>query len=255
MPTTKGGRETGADPSAARPASSVEHLLRGASFTSIYKDWLRTRQERLDEWLRSLPALRPTNVLLLNATKGPQLYPSIVDFFVSLQRVQPNVRVTSVSYFEDEIFELARGVAKKGLEVVPVGEMTSWSLAELNRFDVVLAVGPSEAFAKLVWTLRRRPKLVCLDLAFYHQLIETSSGAFLREERVVRPIDFFRNPVVCYSCQPEIKIHSDLSRSGFLGGDERSPSWQRWLHRAARRWHFRWFDYIPLGFGYQTYYA
>jgi hypothetical protein len=223
-------------------------------FTSIYADWLRTRQERLEGWFRSLPALLPTNVLLLNATKGQQLYPSVVDFFAALQRVQPNVRVTSVSYF-DEIFDLARGAAEKGLEVVPVSEMTSWSLARLNRFDVVLAVGPSEAFATLIRTRGLRPRLVCLDLAFYHQLIEASGGAFLREERVVPPLGLFRNPVVCYSCQPELKVHSDLARAGFLRGDEKnSPEW-RWVHRAARRWRFRWFDYIPLGFGYQTYYA
>src|SRR6185437_14470372 len=121
MPRPDRGRGAGPDPSAARPESSIHPLLRGVKFTSIYADWLRTRGERLEGWFRSLPALRPTNVLLLNATKGQQLYPSVVDFFVSLQRVRPNVRVTSVSYF-DEIFDLARGVAEKGLEVVPVSE-------------------------------------------------------------------------------------------------------------------------------------
>ena len=232
---TPSGKGSSAGGSAPGPADA---WLSQATFTPLYDAWLPEREKQLRERLRSLPVPGPRNVLLLNATKGPQLYPSIIDFFVLLQAVHPTVRATSASHFA-EIFDLERGARKKGLHVVPVDEASRWGPAELDRFDVVLAVGPSQALARMMTMRPLRPRLVCLDLAFYHQLIEASGGVF-REGRGVAlpPLSEQHNRVVCYSCQPEQKIVRDLERAGFASG----------------LFTWRWFDYIPLGLTYGRYY-
>jgi glycosyltransferase involved in cell wall biosynthesis len=139
----------------------------------------------------------------------------------------------SSSYFA-EIDELEAAVARKDMSTIPMAEVP----AAVDRFDVVIGVGPSDAFIELGARPGLRAKLVLLDLAFYHQLIDSSAGAFLergyKSERW-RPVD---RSIVAYSCQPESKVERDL---GLI-----FPS-------PHVRWH--WFNYIPLGFRYRTYYT
>jgi hypothetical protein len=218
---------------------TVDTLIAQARFTPAHADWLPLREQRLEASFRSEAISQKRSVLLLNATKGLQLYPSVVDFFALLQQTQATVEVTSASYFDHEIHELGEGVRRKGLRVVPVAEVMSWTVAELNRFDVVLAIGPSEALAKLMTTPGLESRLVCLDLGFYHQLIESSQGAFLTGKRVLSDrVSSRGNATLCYSCQPESKVAADLQRAGF----------------ARDAFTFRWFNYIPIGFAYGTYY-
>ena len=218
---------------------TVDTLLAQTRFTPAHADWLPIREQRLAASFRSQAIPQKRRVLLLNATKGLQLYPSVVDFFALLQRTHATVEVTSASYFDREIDELGEGVRRKGLRVVPVADVMSWTVAELNRFDVVLAIGPSEALAKLMTTRGLESRLVCLDLGFYHQLIESSQGAFLTGERVLADHASSRgNAALCYSCQPQSKVADDLQRAGF----------------ARDAFTFRWFNYIPIGFAYGTYY-
>jgi hypothetical protein len=223
---------------------TIDALLAEATFTPLHTDWLAARQQRLSARFLALTVDRERKVLLLNATMGLPLYPSIVDFFALLQKTHPRIRVTSASYFS-RIFELSAGVAKKGLEVVPVEELDAWGAPEFNRFDVVIAIGPSQALARLMALSGLRARLVCLDLAFYHQLIESSGGAFLHEKAEIgrrerrddrAPVP--GNRVAGYSCQPERKIDRDLLRAGF----------------PYRAFTWRWFDYIPIGFAYTRYY-
>jgi glycosyltransferase involved in cell wall biosynthesis len=215
---------------------SAESLVQKANFTPIYADWLRRRDLELVERLRSVRLERDTRVLLLNATLGLQLYPSITDFFALLQRAQPRLRTTSVSYF-DEIHELAPKVAAKGLPVMSVAELFKLEQSELSRFDVVLAIGPSEALFGLMSQPSLRSKLVLLDLGFYHQLLDYTERAFLTpgyvdERRLLR-----RQNLVCYSCQPAKKVKGELS--SFMD-----------LSRLS----FAWFNYIPIGFRYADYF-
>jgi hypothetical protein len=218
---------------------TVDALIAQARFTPAHADWLPIREQRLAASFGSQAISQKKRVLLLNATKGLQLYPSIVDFFALLQRTYTTVEVTSASYFDHEIYQFGEGVRRKGLRVVPVADVMSWTVAELNRFDVVLAIGPSEALAKLMTTRGLESRLVCLDLGFYHQLIESSQGAFLTGERVLSDRASTRgNATLCYSCQPQSKVADDLRRAGF----------------ARDAFTFRWFNYIPIGFAYGTYY-
>jgi len=212
----------------------LQALLAETAFTPLHTDWLATRERELSQRLAELALGRRLNVLLLNATKGIQLFPSIVDFFVTLRRLKPGVRVVSSSYFED-IHELSRGVRDKGLTVVPISDVTGWTVDVLNRFDLVLAVGPSYALMHLMETKDLRARLVMLDLAFYHQLIEATRGGFLSGEENPRRAAQ-RNPVITYSCQPEAKVRRDL-RGLF----------------ELERFDFRWFNYIPVGFRYARY--
>jgi hypothetical protein len=214
---------------------SIEGWLSAATFTPIHDAWLPEREAQLTRRLAALPVRRPRRVMLLNATLGRQLYPSVVDFFATLQRVHPSLRATSASHFP-EISELEEGVAAKGLTVVPMSEVALWSEADFNRFDVVIAVGASQTLARLMAIQGLRARLVCLDLAFYHQLLQVTGGAFYRRENVALvPRATQKHMVVCYSCQPRQKITVDLSSAGF----------------AVRRFAWRWFDYIPLGFSHR----
>ena len=215
---------------------SIDTMLARATFTSIYREWLPVREARLAERLRTSRVRGPRNVLLINATLGLTFYPSIVDFFATLRGVRPEIRVTSSSYF-DEIHELARDVPRRGLSVAPISAVDSWSADELARFDLVLAVGPSDALARLMTMDGLRPRLVLLDLGFYHQPIAATQGGFLRMHGgQVLPLR--EGPAIaCYCCQPEEKIKKDLAP-----------------YLPLRRARWTWLPYIPLGLGHREYY-
>ena len=171
----------------------------------------------------------------MNATLGRQLYPSIVDFFLLVRREHPSLRFTSTSYFP-EIHELETGVAAKGLPVVPMSEMARWSVADFNRFDVVMTVGASQTLARLMELPGLSARLVCLDLGFYHQLLAMDEGVFTRPDADRDPPARARNAVLGYSCQPRRKVAQDLTRAGF----------------DARRFQWRWSDYLPVGLTYRN---
>jgi hypothetical protein len=217
--------------------------LAEANFASIYRDWLEARERELSSRFERLrPGLR-RNILLVNATKGLQFYPSIVDFFAAVQQVRDAYRATSASYFD--VREFQQGVAAKGLQVASIADVQSWGAKEINRFDVVLFVGPSQVMARIMALRDLTAKLVLLDLGFYHQLIDTNPDAFLKRDNVTW--DELRrrtaalcerspqlNPVVVYSCQPEDKIATDLAAGGC----------------ALPLVEWRWINYIPIGFSY-----
>jgi glycosyltransferase involved in cell wall biosynthesis len=220
-------------------------MLGSATFSSIHEDWLSERERQLAGRFQRVRMRRERSILVVNATKGLQFYPSIVDFFALLQRVRPGVSATGASYFA--VREFQEGVGAKGLAVATIAEVMAWSAAQLNRFDVVLFVGPSEAMARIIALPDVTVKLVLLDLGFYHQLIEINPDAFLKRENVtwrrlrwhtarLRKRSSQVNPVVAYSCQPEDKIALDLANGGC----------------ALRRVEWRWFNYIPIGFTYCT---
>ena len=222
---------------------AVDALLARSKYTPIYGGWLAERQRVLSDKLAGLP-LRPAKVLLINATLGLTLYPSIADFFVELRRVRPDIEVTSASYF-DEIHELSKDVARRGLPIARVTDVGAWSKADLDRYDLIVAVGPSELLARLMALEGLRPKLVLLDLAFYHQMMQ-SQPRFLAPQ--VEPngkagdwpsegMERQREPVTVYSCQPYEKLAADLGRFFPLS-----------------RFSVQRFNYIPLGFGRREYY-
>lgn len=233
------------------PDPAVAALLSQVRLTPIYGSWLAERDRQLSARLSSL-ALRPARILLVNATLGLTLYPSIVDFFLALRRERPAIHVTSTSYFE-EIFQLSEEVARRGLPIARVTEVMSWSKDQIDRYDLVIAIGPSEILARLMSLEGLRSKLVLLDLAFYHQLIASQPaflarhpGAFLAQpfqqpvQATAWPTDGLErrgNAIPLYTCQPFEKVKSDSApffpMSRFL------------LHR---------FNYIPLGFGRREYY-
>jgi glycosyltransferase involved in cell wall biosynthesis len=218
-------------------APAVQDLLSQATFTPIYQDWLPVRDAELAARLRPFAPAKQQNILLLNATLGLQLYPSIVDFFVILQKVQPKVHVISASYF-DHIHEFGPAISRRGLRVVPISVIESRTVDQLNQFDLILAIGPSTILGQLMSMPGLKTRLVCLDLAFYHELIHTSQDAFLRGAYVNERKSEQKNPVVCYSCQSQHKFTADVHRIFNLD----AFSWQ-------------WFNYIPVGFTYGTYYS
>jgi hypothetical protein len=221
--------------------SAAATLLTQASFTPIYQEWLEVRERRLQARFAGLQVGSRKNILLVNATKGLQFFASIVDFVALLQRTQDKIRATSASYFPD-IFQFQQGVADKGLQVVSVAEVTTWGAAEVNRFDAVIFLGPSDVMVRLMALDGVTAKLVLLDLGFYHQLLEAYPGWYpgagvVEDIQIIRNLASQRNGVVAYSCQPERKIRRDLV--GVC-----APHLLVW----------RWFDYIPIGFTYRTYY-
>ncbi|MGH7435282.1 MAG: glycosyltransferase [Polyangiaceae bacterium] len=231
------------DPRSPSADPEVQRLLSQARLTPIHGEWLAERERGLGERLSSL-ALRPANVLLVNATLGQTFYPAVVDFFLALRRHCPGIVVKGASYF-DEIHELSEDVSRRGLPVARVAEVLSWSTAELDRFDLILAIGPSEALALLMAREGLRSKLVLLDLGFYHQLI-ASQPRFIAPlpDRPVKAstwptggLERRRDPIPAYTCQPFVKIESDL--------DVFFPRSKLALRR---------FTYIPLGFGRREYY-
>lgn len=219
------------------PEPNIPALIAGTKFTSIYADWLPEREVGLAARLAAAAPKAATHVLLLNATKGRQFYSSVVDFFVAAKAANPTLKVTSASYFA-EIHEFSGVVAGKGLPLRTIPSVESATLDDLNRFDLILAIGPSDAFLHLVDRPGLRAKLIVLDLAFYHQMFDSRPNQegepFRRLGGAGNPE---KNPFICYSCQPERKVKSDL---GYVF-DTPTIEW-------------RWFNYIPLGFRYTRYY-
>lgn len=221
---------------AAEPVDATVHsLLSQANITPLYQDWLVEREQRFTAQFQCM-SVRACNVLLVNATMGLQYYPSIADYFALLHEVHPEIRVTGVSYFE-HIYQFQDGVARKGLPVLPTAEVSGWGVEEFNRFDVVLLVGPSDVMAHLMAMERLTARLVLLDLAFYHQLIDQHSRKFFKNETLTVDKSIQVNKVVVYSCQPASKARKDI---GVL------------CSLALLEWN--WFNYIPIGFSYARYY-
>lgn len=216
---------------------TIPALIAGAKFTSIYADWLPERELALAARLSAASTKAATHILLLNATKGRQLYSSVVDFFVAAKAANPNLQVTSASYFAD-IYEFSGVVAGKGFPLRTVASLESAPVADLNRYDVILAIGPSDAFLHLVDRPGLRARLIVLDLAFYHQMFDSRPN---QEGEPFRRLTGRGNPeknrFICYSCQPQRKVQSDLAYV---------------FDTPAVEW--RWFNYIPLGFRYSKYY-
>jgi hypothetical protein len=219
---------------------AVQALLTQATFSSIYREWLAVRERQLAAYFESLKT-GPKNILLVNATKGQQFYLSIVDFFVLLQRIHAGIRVTAASYF-DGIFEFHAGVAAKGLQTVSIADAMAWGAAEINRFDAVILIGPSEVMARIMTLNGVTATLVLFDLGFYHQVLESRPGWYPNADPrkvVTRIYDTPSqiNRVTVYSCQPEEKV---------------TPNLDGLFERRLLDW--RWFNYIPIGFTYRTYY-
>ncbi|HOX44042.1 MAG TPA: glycosyltransferase [Myxococcota bacterium] len=219
------------------PSGRKEQFLTriaGLRLPGVHRDWLPRRRAARDEQLAALCFPAGRRLLLVNAIKGQQFYPSITDFFGALQRLQPGLRVTCASYFD--IHEFHQGVVAKGLEDLPVDELLTWDAARLNVFDRILFVGPSQAMAHAMSVEGLRSALVCLDLAFFHQLLELDSRA-LSHRVSLWPELRFHNSIALRSCQPEAKILSDI--------EHYFP--RQFLER-------RWFNYIPIGFDYASFY-
>ena len=224
-----------------RPATSLdpatEALVSQTTFAPIYQEWLAVREQQLLAAFQNLETGRKKEILLVNAMQGLPFYASMVDFFALLQRTHPGIRVTSASYFEN-IFEFHQGVAAKGVPVASVADVMTWSTAEINRFDVIILIGPSDVMAKLMALEGLTAKLILLDLGFYHQLIESYQGWSPGSLQEIFPGKSSQmNGVVCYSCQPESKVTQDF------------PSLF-----SFRLLEWRHFNYIPIGFTYCTYY-
>lgn len=199
--------------------------------TPIYRDSLPARRAALADRLREFsPSVK--SVLLVNATMGLALYPSIVDFFVVLREVHPSVTVVSTSYFF-EVHELGRGVIGKGLRSLDAERVSRWEPARFGAFDLILALGPSELLFRLMAFEELRSKLVLLDLGHYHQLIAATGGRFLSRSYTNEQRGLQRQRLTLYSCQPESKLTEDLSRC-----------------LRFELLDLRWFDYIPAGLTY-----
>jgi hypothetical protein len=194
-------------------------------FTPLHDAWLPKRERALIERLRTLPRA-PLRVLLLNATKGRQFHPSITDFFKIWSHVCPGVEVTSASYFP-EIHELHEAVVAKGMRTIAPGA----AVDGIDSYDVVLAIGTSDALTHLIGRPGLRAKLVLLDLAFRHQDIEATGGRVFDNRYRGPAHDQGVNAVVCYSCQPESKVRVEHVQ----------------LH-PQRLFTYRWFEYIPIGY-------
>jgi hypothetical protein len=220
----------------------VESLLGGTRFSPLHHDWLRERERLLVERWAPRRGKARARVLLLNATLGLRFYPSIVDFFVTIQRACPEIRATSVSYFP-EIRELAEAPGRRGLHVADVPWVLGCSADQLREFDLVIAIGPSEAFARLMTLADLRPKLVLLDLGFYHQMM-ASQPSFLTTRTASADgagwsfgRSLQRNRAAAYTCQPVDKLRADLD--GYF---------------SIYRFEYKTLPYIPIGFGRNEYY-
>lgn len=218
-----------------RNESDLPDAVHQATFDPIYLDWLGIRERRLKARFEDLETASKTNILLVNATLGLPLYPSIVDFFALLAQTHEGIRVTGASYFG--MHEFHQAVAAKGLDVASIADVMTWGAADINGFDVVIFVGPSDAMARLMALPGVTAKLVLLDLGFYHQLLESYPVAFLKGAEVIDDKSSQMNRVVGYSCQPEDKVTKDLAGVCSLGLLE-----------------WRWLNYIPIGFSYCKYY-
>lgn len=210
-------------------------LLAPATLTPLHDAWLVEREKRITARFERLQT-GPRKILLINATLGLQLYPSITDYFAQLQRIRPAIQVSCATYFA-QIEEFSVHVVRKGLHVIPIAEVMTWGVEAYNRFDVVLLIGPSDILARLMTLEGLTARLVLLDLAFYHQLLDQHEERFRKNQCLVSDMAAQRNRIVCYSCQPSVKARKDL---GVL------------CSLPLIEWH--WFNYIPIGFAYSPYY-
>ena len=172
-----------------------------------------------------------TRVLLVNATKGPALYQSMVDFVLLWRSIDPQLHVTSASYFDD-IQELGRGVRERGLPILSIENLSRCTLRQLNLLDLIICIGPSELFAQLSTMEGLTARLVLLDLAFYHRLQARADGRALEHVQLASGVPA-HNPITAYSTQAAVKIIPDLGRMG--------------IPTPAQRWTWRWLPYLPLG--------
>ena len=220
----------------ARLSPELRTLLAETAFRPAHAEWLDARARDLAARLEALAVAKPAHVLLVNATKGLQYYTSVIDFFAELQRRHPTIRCASASYFPD-VREYHEDVVTKGIATVPMADLMTWDAAAVNRYDVVVFVGASDALARFMALSGVRTKLVLLHLAFYHQLLDAHPDAFLAGEQVA-DLDSQVNEVLAYSCEPLGKVGKDLAGT---------------CSHALMRW--RWFDYIPIGFTYREYFV
>ncbi len=174
---------------------------------------------------------RRMRVLLVNATKGAALYQSLIDFIVLWQSVEPQLHITNASYFSD-IYELGRGVRKRGIPTLPIEDLARCTVRQLNLLDLIICIGPSEAFTRLAYCEGLTARLVLLDLAFYHRIMALAAGGSLQEIQLASGAPT-PNPVRVYSVQAGVKVMMDLERMGF-------PT-------LSANWNWRWLSYLPLG--------
>lgn len=220
---------------------AIRTMLGEAVFTPVHRAWLPTREKELSSRLASLKIAGARNILLVNATKGAQFYPSTVDFFAALQRVHPGVRVTCTSYFPD-VFEFQGGVDGRGVPRLAIADVEAWSDDQLKQYDVILSIGPNDLMLRLMRIPGLATRLVVLDVAFYHQLIESlpnwvPGSPMTRPDPANRDESRQINRVAGYSCQHAEKVAVDLT--GVC-----SPRMINWT----------WFNYIPVGFTYARHY-
>jgi hypothetical protein len=229
----RGGRVAPVD---ARLAPELGALLDATAFRPAHEAWLDVRDRDLAARLAALAVETPRKILLVNATHGTQYYASIVDFFARLQRVQPSIECVSASYFDD-VREYHEDVVAKGLGTVPVADLMTWDAAAVNRHDVVLFVGASDALTRVMALPGVRAKLVLLHIGFYHQLLERRRDAFLAGEQLA-DLASQVNRVIAYSSDPLGKVAKDLAGTC-------APALMEW----------RWLSYIPIGFTYREYFV
>jgi glycosyltransferase involved in cell wall biosynthesis len=219
---------------------AIQVHLDGARFTPANESWLPEREAKLRERLGGLK-LDARRILIINATKGVQFYPSILDFFLTLRNLDSGVRVTCTGYFP-EIFELQAGLDSKGIPRVTIEEASAWSDEKLKEFDAILSIGPNDLMLRCMTIAGLEARLLVLDLAFYHQLIQSSPNwvegmPMVRPDLIARDASRQVNRVIGYSCQHEEKLQGDLV--GVC---------------APRMLTWRWFNYIPVGFRYARHY-
>jgi hypothetical protein len=220
----------------ARLSPELRALLAGTAFQPAHEEWLDVRDRDLAARLEALAVERPRKVLLVNATHGVQYYASVIDFFAQLQRIHSRIQCVSSSYFEN-VREYHEDVVTKGLDTVPMADLMTWDAAALNRYDVVLFFGASDALARIIALPGVRAKLVLLHIGFYHQLLEAHPNAFLAGERIA-DLASQSNHVFAYSSDPLGKVTKDLAGT---------------CSHALLHW--RWLSYIPIGFTYREYFV
>ena len=215
---------------------TIQSLLTQHKIENRFIHWLPQRERWLFDRLSSYP-VHPCNILLVNATKGHSYYASIIDFVRNLNRLHPKVRFISCSHFDD-IAEFHKEVRQKGIPTLPIKALQNIASHKLNRFDAIIFVGPSMTMIDIMQRKDISSKLIMIDLAFYHQLIE-ATPLFVQGKPFVPQARHLQH-IHCYTTQTPPKLRQDLQNAGFQMG--------------ASHWTLYPFPYIPLNFSYATYY-
>jgi hypothetical protein len=118
-----------------------------------------------------------------------------------------------------------------------MADLMTWDAAAVNRYDVVLFIGASDALARIMALPGVRARLVLLHMVFYHQLLDAHPNAFLAGERIA-DLASQVNQVFAYSSVPLGKVTKDLAGT---------------CSHALLHW--RWLSYIPIGFTYREYFV